>query len=176
MDEIKFLFVNTPWWVYLLFIYCLIIGFVGHRTRIILIHRVFIVPIAIAIWSMHGIFVRHALNLPYFATWLASLTFGCWVGAEIYRRVHIQADKRKKLIKIPGSWMVLNLVLIIFGLRYYFGYYHLFNPADLYDPFLIYSDLILMGFFIGVIMGRGLRLAIAYHQAPHTHLHRSLKV
>ena len=170
MDEIKFLFANTPWWVYLLFLYCLLIGYLGHRTRIILVHRVFIVPVLIAIWAMHGIFVRHALNLPYFTTWFASLVLGCLAGAEMNRHIRVIADKRHMLIQVPGTWKVLILVLIIFALRYYFGYYHVFDPATLYDPFLIYSDLILMGFFIGLIMGRSLRLLIAYHRAPHKDL------
>jgi len=44
------------------------------------------------------------------------------IGWTITSSVVIMADKKKSLVKVPGSWSTLIVVLLIFAVKWYFGY------------------------------------------------------
>jgi hypothetical protein len=172
MDELKYLLFHTPWWVYFIFIYCIAIGFKSTRPRVISYYRLYIIPTLIAIWSLHGIYIRHSLSAPYLLTWIAALICGISAGWALTYHIYIEADKSKKLIKIPGTWITFILVIVIFLIRYYYGYYHVVDPANLNNPGIVYPEVTLTAFFIGIILGRGIQYSYAYNKATHTDLHR----
>ena len=147
-------------------------GWLARHPRIISFYRVFVIPFLIAIWMIHSYLARYSFSFSYLALWLAAMTLGSWAGWLIFRRIAIEADKQKKLIRLPGTYSTLTLILLIFLSRYYFFFLHIIDPSTLANSNYIYTDLILTGFLIGIILGRGIRLTQSYNQAPHTDLHR----
>jgi hypothetical protein len=171
-DELVYLILYTPWWVYFIFIYCIIMGWKARKARVVSFYRLFLIPLFIAIWTLHGYFVHYILFFPHLLAWFASLTGGAAVGWWAYRHKSIQADKVKKLIKLPGSWSTLFVILLIFFTRYYFQFVHAIDPLSGLKPAIVYTDLTLTSFLLGIILGRGLYYSHAYRKAPHTDLHR----
>jgi hypothetical protein len=102
--------------------------------------------------------------------WIAFALIGSMVGWWIHRDISIQADKQKKYIKLPASHATLISILLIFFFRYYFGYFHIVDPASLKNPFFIYPDLIISAIITGFILGRGLCYSYIYVKSPHTNL------
>ena len=101
---------------------------------------------------------------------MASYFIGGLGGWWVYRNVSIQADKNKRLIKLPGTRSTLISILLILFSRFFFGYLHSTNPAGFKNGFLIYSDIITSGLIVGFIIGRALYFFYAYRQSRHTNL------
>ncbi len=168
--------VKIPWLAYLVFSYCVIYGWRARHPRIISYYRLFIVPLLLSIWTLYSIFVRYSLSWGHLSAWIIADALGSWIGWVSSCHLPIEADKRKKLIKVPGTRSMLLWILLIFFFRYYFGFIHIFHPESLKNPFYTYPDLIVSALLIGFLLGRGLHYSFAYKQAPHTDLHRSIKM
>lgn len=170
IDRVIHLLLATSWWIYLVFLYCVLVGLSSLHPRVISYYRIFVVPLLIVIWSLHSTFLRYSLSFSHiFFSIIASL-IGIYAGWRIYQYTPVEADKRKKLIKLPGTRSTLISILLIFFFRYYFGYYQIVDPSNLTDPFFIYSDLIISASIIGFILGKGLYYQHAYRKSPHRNL------
>ena len=163
---------NTPWWVYFIFLYLLVLGWISRRPRIIALARIFIVPALLSIWSLHILYSRYTVTLEHSGVWIFSTLLGTWAGWWTFYHMKITADKRKHLVRLPGGWTPLFLIVLVFVIRYYFTLMHAKYPPTLTSPLFIYSDLILTSFIIGLFVGRGFRVLRDYRKAPHTDLHR----
>ncbi len=170
IDKAIYLILNMPWWVYLIFLYCIFAGWKALYPRVISYYRLFMIPMFFGILSIPIIFVRYSLSLSHLSTWIISCLIGSFTGWWLYRKIPLQADKKKRLMKVPGSKSTLISILLILFFRYCFSYIHIVNPASLKNPFLIYPDLIISAIISGFILGRGIYFSFAYRKSPHTDL------
>ena len=164
------LLLRTSWWVYLVFFYCIIIGWKALHPRVISYYRLFVVPLLIIFWWLHTTFLRYDLSFSHIFASITAASAGGLAGWQIYRQVPVEADRRKRLIKLPKTKSTLVSIVLIFFFRYYFGYYHILDPASLINPFFIYSDLIISALIVGFITGRTIYYLNAYRKAPNTDL------
>lgn len=144
---------GTPAWVYILFFYLMFIGFQASKPSVVPLWKMATMPV-IFIWlSFHSLIYV----IPYNVTTIGSLIFGLLIGGMIgwllvYRHP-ISVDKEKKLLKLPGSWLTLNLILLIFTVKYYFGYELAVDPQRLYhfqfEVFMLIVSALCTGLFIG---------------------------
>jgi len=173
LERIDYLLHTTAWWVYLVFLYCLIIGWKSLYPRVISYYRLFAVPLLLGFWWIHVTYSRYDLTFSHVSTSVLAGLAGNFIGWKVYRRARIEADKRKKLIKLPGTKSTLVSIALIFFFRYYFGYYQVVNQSNLINPFFIYSDLIISALIVGFIVGRGFYYLNAYRTAPHANLSKN---
>ena len=114
--------VNTPWWVYVIFVYVLIFGIRATKTRIVSLSRMFIIPIILIALSINELLTTVQPVWYNFFIWVIAILIGIYLGwLQIYH-FKILIDRKKHLIQTPGTWTTLILLLIIFSTKYYFGY------------------------------------------------------
>lgn len=143
---------GAPWWAYLLFVYFVIIGIKATKPREIPISVVFILPLVFVIWSFSQLYTKLEMGMSSLLYWwLASLVAGTFLGVLEVHKWHIQKDKRKGRITIPGNYSTLILILIIFILKFFWGYIYAIDPHPSYAIYLFdtISSALVCGFFIG---------------------------
>lgn len=145
---------GTPWWVFVLLIYLIRIGYDATKPSIVELKKLFILPAVLIGLSAMGIYTltqHQPINL---LVTIAALLFGIPLGWVHYKLLKIKAVPDKKQLHIPGTWSVLVLILLIFAVKYYTGYQMDVNPEVLLKPQNAIKILALYGLFIGLFIGR----------------------
>ena len=143
---------HTPWWVYILFIYLMFIGFKALNTQIKPFGVTLIMPIVFTIMCIENIIALEHLDPLYEALifTLSLLLVGSSTGYFLASLQNVQLDKEHKLIKLPGSKFTLISVLLIFSVKYYFSYRLMLTPKDhQLEYYFICASGIITGLFVG---------------------------
>ena len=154
MDTIYYFAINTPWWVYLIFIYILFIGLRAAKGGVIHIAKLFIIPIVFLWLSIDTLTGSVGVTSAHVLLWLAGILLGSCVGVWQLGRLKIEVDQTKKLIKLPGTWTTLIFALAVFVAKYYFSYEMAVRPSVIHDHGFVYSMLIISGFLTGTFVGK----------------------
>lgn len=170
----RFALLKTPWLVYVFFAYCLFIGLKALRPRTVSIWRLPILPTAFSCLSLYWLYSDYGFHWDYLIAWLFFFVFGIWFGELTLKRLHmhLQADKRKKRVRLPGSWITLIMILAIFTTRYTFNALHETHAALFTKTSAIFIEMAANGLIIGLFTGRFSRIYSLYKKAPHTDLRR----
>jgi ABC-type amino acid transport system permease subunit len=161
---------QTPVWVWILFAYLLIRGVQALQGSVISLHRLAIVPVVFAVWGLWGVATTfHDPGLSALV-WSASFALGLALGVFRTARTPIQVDRSAGLIALPGSPMVLVLVLVVFCVKYALGAWAAIQPsATAMLPFMV-SDIGVTGLVAGMFAGRLLTLWQRMKNAPEVRL------
>ena len=162
---------GTPVWVWFLFGYLIYRGIKGLKSRIMPLSNVFIMPGIFLALSLQNIVSRMCacFDTTIFLTYLLFLLFGIVIGWMIVLRMKVVVDKKRHLIAMPGSVFVLIFTLLIFGVKYFFGYMKAVNPEAI-SFFAIVSFVGISGVIAGITIGRMLHYLYLYKKASHTDL------
>jgi hypothetical protein len=144
---------GTPWWVYVLFIYLMRLGFYATKSHIIPVKKIFIMPMIFLVLSIVSMFGM-ALNAFNLSIWVASILVGAVLGWLQYKALRIKAVKNKASLYVPGTWSLLIIITLIFSIKYYFGYTISIDPNVLMQPQYTAWILGLYGLFSGLFIGR----------------------
>lgn len=112
---------GTPWWVYLIFCYLVLRSVKAAQPQTLPVFRIVILPIVLTIWSLAGLFSKWDWSA--FLSWAIALIPGFILGWLSVRSWKIRFDRKRKTLSLPGSWSTLGLLMIIFAVKYFFGYY-----------------------------------------------------
>lgn len=172
MEAVWTALTNTPTWVYLLFAFLIWVGIKASKTRVLPIKKLLILPAIFIYMSTHTLLTSFAIHLIDVSIFAATISLGILIGwFEIYRnRAQIKVDKQQHLIQLPGSWMTLVLIIIIFASKYYFGYEMDVDPELLDQRWFEYSMLSASGICTGILIGRALCYFYKYQNSSHTTL------
>jgi hypothetical protein len=157
---------GTPWWVYVLFFYLLSIGLKTLKPRVISLKKMFIIPTVFTVWTLYTMFSKFS-HLSSIAIWGISLIVAILIGWSLSRKINIQTDKKKGLIRLPGTAITLILILLIFGTKYFFGYLYATDPLAQDTPVIFISDFITSGIITGLFLGKALSLWQKYVKVSH---------
>ncbi len=150
---------HTPSWVFILFFGLLILGFWQSRDRVVSRSRLFLLPIAMTLFSAHSLQNEFGTVWSYIAVWLlgvaVSFCLGLFIGAP--RRVAYSAEINSFFV--PGSWVPLILILGIFSIKYAVGIILGMNMPIGTTPVFINSVCLLFGLFSGVFLSRAISIA-----------------
>ena len=153
---------ETPLWVYLTFIYLLYTGIKASQRRTLSLPKLFILPTLLLVWSFYSLYDRWQGHWTDVCYWIISLVSGSLIGWWIIHKWNIQIDRERKTLTLPGTWSTLWLILIIFSVRYYFGFYYATHPAIPHSMFL--TDIIVSGVITGIFIGRSLNYLYRYEK------------
>lgn len=145
---------NTPWWVFGLFIYLSYVGFLATKPRTVPLNSLLILPIVFVIMSIISMFTVLHFMLNNAGIWLAGGVIGMLLGWLQFRAMKVQAVRDQSALYMPGSWILLALVMLIFACRYYINYEAALDPnflSDIKHTHYIYG---LFGLFTGLFAGR----------------------
>lgn len=147
---------QTPWWVYLLFLILVKIGIKASKKNVITMKKLFIIPIVFSIMSIHTLIVSFRIDTTTISTWIGSILCGMLLGWILVRNQEVKVDKEKWLIELPGTWMTLTIILIVFISKYYFGYELTADPKLVNQSWFEFSLLFISGACTGMFIGRTL--------------------
>ena len=134
------------------FIYLVNVGIQSIKPRKVSINKVFLIPVFFVVWSLFGLFERIFLEHPSMIFfWIVFLGFGAYLGVKEVHSWRIEKDRHKREITIPGNYSTLVLVVLIFGLNFFWGYFYATHAQI---PYWIYfantaSSALVTGFFVG---------------------------
>lgn len=111
------------WWIHILFVYLVIVGIKSIKPRTIPIKRIIWLPLLLVTWSFYSLGTKNALGLSsLIPIWLIFLPVGTYWGARQVRAWKISKDRNKGKITIPGNYSTLALILLVFTLKFSWGY------------------------------------------------------
>jgi hypothetical protein len=173
MNTIIEFMTQTPWWVYVIFIYLIILGTKALQPRVISLKRMFILPLFFTVWSIYSLYslFNSPLDIVY---WFFSIILGTAIGWIITAAMEIKADKKKYLILLPGTYSTLILVVLIFGVKYFFGFIYSSDPLARKNVYIYTADLITSGFITGMFVGKSLCFWSKFKEAHHKDLRPSV--
>lgn len=175
MEAVWTALTNTPTWVYLLFAFLIWVGIKASKPRVLPIKKLFILPAVFVYMSTHTLLTSFAIHFIDVSIWAGAIFLGTVIGwFEIFRNhTKIKVDKQQHLIQIPGSWMTLALIIIIFASKYYFSYELDVDPALIKQSWFEYSMLSVSGVCTGILIGRALCYLYKYRSTSHSPLSES---
>ncbi len=125
---------QTPVWVWALFAFLMFRGTMALNGSVTSLPRLAIVPVAFAAWGLWSVATgSHEPGLSSLI-WAASFAFGAMLGALRTARTPIQVDRAAGLVALPGSPMVLVLVLVVFSVKYALGAWAAIQPGAALSP------------------------------------------
>lgn len=169
MERLGNIIINTPLWVWPLFIVLIALGYSCTKTRIVKKRTLYIMPTVYLALSIRFIYNTD----PGFEVILGSLAsgiLGVFIGMHFSKRMNIQADHENALIQLPGEWITLNLIIVYFSIRYFYGYKLAVDPQLLVNTTFMLSFVSLFGCFSGFFIGR----TIQFHKKYKTILSQAL--
>lgn len=145
---------NTPWWVYLLFIYLVRMGFLARKPRTVPVRMLFILPSILIVFSIFSLYHIVQLNAANLLIWLGAIFLGIGIGWLQYYSLRIKAVRNEEKLYVPGTWGLLIIVLVIFAIKFYFGYELTIDPSLFLQAKYSFWLLSVYGFFTGLFLGR----------------------
>ncbi|MDF1654858.1 MAG: hypothetical protein P1U34_07055 [Coxiellaceae bacterium] len=159
METIKGFIVGTPWWVYLLFIYLVYIGFKASKDRIVSIYKMLLLPIIFGWLAIDTIMQDFTVDTWAVLAFIVSLAIFTLLGYLHVIKMKCSIDLEHKLVKSPGTWSVLIIVLIIFVSKYYFGYQLAVDPSIVHNRHFEMTYIAVSAACIGYLLGKVLAYA-----------------
>lgn len=146
---------EIPWWIYLFVMGAFFLAYRSTKPRLVAVKPVIIanglmMSFLFAAWiTVVRISVFQILIL------LSTLAAGFILGWLHFRFMGIQAARHKPLIRLPGSWFLFVVVLLIIAAKYYFlGYTYTLDMEIIKQG--QYHSLIssIVGLIFGMFLGR----------------------
>jgi len=144
---------HTPIYVYFIFIYLVVVGFLGCKDREVYFYKIIIVT-GVFLYLSVNTMIKFDLGYLYYTLFLLMIISSCYVGCVLEARKKISINKNKMLISLPGSWLSLFLVIFIFSTKYYLGYRNFQDSSFVSTPEAKLIIVLSSGFSAGLPSGR----------------------
>lgn len=156
---------GTPWWVYAIFVYLISRGIDALKTRTTPLYQLFILPLVLFAWSVFSLISNGGCQS--LLLWSTGIILAYGVGWLLQSRKSIGIDKNNAMITLPGSSLVLILVLVIFSVKYFFGYVQATDAFPEYTCLLSNLNAFISSAITGIFMGRVAGICQKYIDAPN---------
>lgn len=149
---------HTPVWVFGLLIGLLFLKYSQTKTRLLSLKRLIILPVVMLALSGLGIASSFGLQIQSIALWGlgigAALAFNLWLASP--KGATYLADE--KLFRVPGSWLPMVLILVIFFTKYLVGVLLALHPETVHTPTFATSACLLFGLSSGFFLARAIKV------------------
>ena len=151
--------IHVPSWVWALFVCLLALGLVQARNRRVSRPIVFIQPVVLIPLSLYGIEASFGLNLGAFIAWLIGVGAAATLNAFVFLGPrNARYDNVGGRFEIPGSFVPLALIMIIFAARFVVGVTTAINPMLVATSGFVWGLSAVLGFSSGLILARASRI------------------
>jgi len=156
MQILKRVVLNTPTWVYALFIALLGFGWLQTRSRSVHQYFLAIAPLGMTAFSLYG--TLQAFGLPAVGVWATGVAAALGFGLVMKRPEGVRYSPASASFSVPGSWTPLALMMTVFFVRYLIAVCIGIDPALRQPgPFSLAASLA-YGLLGGVFPARALRV------------------
>lgn len=161
MQTIIMFLMGTPWYVYVILVYLLIVGVKSINGQSVSVIKLALLPVLFMYMSIHELLHGHTSNaLSQLATWSVSFAVGAFIlGWLPYQKLGVKAGNKPYSVYVPGNWFTLILITITFVIKYMIA--ALIAMHYEFSMMTWYSLLFLSGFLTGSFAGR---LAFAIYE------------
>lgn len=149
---------HTPVWVGGLLAALVALGFSQTRQRHVARWRLLMLPLVLlglGLWSMAPSFIALPLSA---LVWLAAFGAGAALLASRPAPAAATWLPAEQRLRLPGSWLPMLLMLVVFVFRYGANVGMAFNPGWRHAPELLLPLALLYGGCSGLFLGRALAL------------------
>jgi len=161
---------GTPLWVWPLLAFLLYRGIKSLKPSVAQLHELFIMPLILVTISLQGLVKTYGLPLLPLSIWAALFVVGTLFMWLIMQNTKIDVDRKKGLLRLPGTALTLIIILSVFGVKYYLGYMEAISPGMKYELTTTFTRFALSGLMLGMLTGRLTSYLYRYHTADHTDL------
>ena len=147
---------NTPIWVFVLFIGLVFLAYSQSKDRVINIKRVLILPIAMILLSIFGVFSAFGLSFIAILLWFFGIGVALLFGLKLAFPKNIKYNMEEKSYFIPGSWTPMFFIMTIFFTKYFVGVVIAKHLAILATLEFICIISFLYGLLSGVFLSRSI--------------------
>lgn len=151
---------------YFLFFLLVWIGYDALKPRVFDPRKIFILPLIFLVWSIWNL-IAGFQGITDLIVWAVFILLGYAAGKGLTQSLKVRADKQKGYMGLPGSPLILVLVLIFFGIRYIIGYFPEANQKILHNLLLVLTSII-----TGIFIGRTFTIMKKYAKAKHEKLRK----
>lgn len=141
--------IETPTWVWIVFVYLLITGIKNMKTRVVYMPQLLILPLVLV-----GITLYASVSIVAWITYAAFLGITTYLFYKFPIGQRFEVAERKLRIKLHGTYSVLVILMSFFAVKYFYGYLAA-NNNDLFQKLDIY-EIIISGIFSGYFLGKAL--------------------
>ncbi len=154
---------GAPWWVYVLLIYLLFVGIQATKPRTLSIKQIVLLPAFFTIWSLYGFYQNTLGKFPSLAfVWLLFFTLGIFFGFKEVCTWHVIRNREKGEITIPGNYSTLSLILLIFALKFFWGYFYAVHTEISF--WVSFTNTLTTSLLTGLFVGRAVFFIKSYRE------------
>ena len=146
--------IHTPVWVYILFAVLIALGIRAMKPRVVPLRKIFLLPIVFLVLSVHTLVTSFHITTSTVLIWIGALSLGALLGGMLTANLKFNVDREHALIQLPGTWITVFMILLIFITKYYFGYELATDPALAHQHEFEFSMLAVSGATTGLFVGR----------------------
>ena len=149
---------NTPLWVWGLLVALVALGWSQTRARTASLARVTLMPLGLVAFSVIGLAGDFGASPTVLGSWLAAAALAVLMVMRTALSAGVRYDAVQRQFALPGSWVPMALILVIFLIKYAVGVSLGFNPALRAHTEWAVAVAALSGLSSGVFAGRTFRL------------------
>lgn len=158
---------NTPWWVYVLFVFLIRVGFSAMKSRIVPFRTLFILPSIFLVLSVMSLYSYLFFNPKHIAIWMGAILLGSLLGWLQFKVQNIKAVKNTAKIMLPGTSSILIMMICLFIARYYFSFQLSVDPNLFTQENYLVKALFIYGLFTGLFLGRAMYAIRCLRSGPY---------
>jgi len=145
---------HTPTWVFVVFFALLVLGFKQSKPRAVKVKTVFILPLAMTLFSLFGVYSVYGITLLSLVLWCFGLVLALMLGLKFAYPKLVSYSALNNKLSIPGSWAPLALMMAIFFTKYFMGFAVARDLPIINDMIFIALISMLYGAFSGTFLAR----------------------
>jgi len=146
--QVVYILKSTPFYVYLLFIYLMLIGIKATKPRVVLYPiKLFITPLVFL-----AFFIKQLNRIEDLLLVFVLITISIFINLKLFKPPPVQIENNISII--PGSWQPLFIIIVIFSIKYLFGYMRTVKPQLPQQYEII--ELIISSLMISMTLSRAL--------------------
>lgn len=141
---------NTPYWVWPLFAFLVVVGLRAARAR--QVH----IGLSLALPILGALSIRTLINLPGYAwlIWLSAICLGAWLGYRLQARWLIARTGMQ--VQLRGEWMTFTVIMVIFCSNFVIGTVRAIAPEAMTSWGFVTVLSAVLGLCAGSFLGRAL--------------------
>jgi hypothetical protein len=161
-DFIVHMLVETPVWVYVLFVFLLIRGVKSRQPATVTLLRLAVVPLIFFVWDLYDLVLYRQLSLTVVVVWLAVLGLGAVFGHWLIRPDRVSRGAQPGTLYRLPDYSALPLMMTAFAIKYVFGVMAAVSPATMAKPGMSMAAVAVGGLFAGSFIGKFTRYVQCY--------------
>ena len=149
---------HTPVWVWALLSALVALGLVQTQTRQMTLGRAALLPVAMVTLSVAGVASRFGVHALPLLAWAggAAVAIASAHSLRVWRGIGWSASASR--FQVPGSWLPLALILLLFAVKYSIAVSLVMHPELQNDAVFPCAASLACGFFSGLFLARALTL------------------